>query len=103
MFARVQTVHEPAERLDALAGLAREQLAAAPELPGFQGFYYLVDRDNGKALVISLWETEADLRQLEDNNAAVREQVKAEAGLDSPVSEMFEVAVMHAENRPARR
>lgn len=93
MFARVQTVHQPAEKLDALTELAREQLAAAPELSGFQGFYYLVDRDNGKALVISFWETEADLRQLENNNGSVREQVKAEARLESPLSEIFEVAV----------
>ena len=93
MFARVQTVHQPAEKLDALSGLAREQLASAPDLSGFQGFYYLVDRDSGKALVISFWETEADVRRLEANNALVREQVKAEARLESPLSEIFEVAV----------
>jgi heme-degrading monooxygenase HmoA len=92
MFARVQTVHQPADRLDALAKLAGEQLAAAPELPGFRDLYYLVDRENGKALVITLWETEADLRRLEENNAALREQVKAEARIDSPAAEIFEVA-----------
>ncbi|MEO7015089.1 MAG: antibiotic biosynthesis monooxygenase [Leifsonia sp.] len=93
MFARVQTVHQPAEKLDALAKLAAEQLASAPALSGFRDFYYLVDRDNGKALVISFWETEANLRQLEANNAKVREKVKAESGLDSPLSEIFEVAL----------
>ena len=92
MFARVQTVHQSAEKLDALAQLAAEQVTAAPELPGFRDFCYLVDRDNGKALVISFWETEADLRRLEANNASVREQVKAEARLESPLSEVFEVA-----------
>ena len=92
MFARVQTVHQPAEKLDALAELAAEQVTAATELPGFRDFYYLLDRDNGKALVISFWETEADLRRLEANNASVREQVKAEARLESPLSEVFEVA-----------
>ena len=61
MFARVQTIHQPAEKLDELTKLAREQLPAAPELPGFSGFYFLIDRDNEKALVISLWETEEDL------------------------------------------
>jgi heme-degrading monooxygenase HmoA len=73
--------------------LAREQLPMAHELPGFGGFYYLVDRDNGKALVISLWETEEDLRQLEANNASVREHVKAEARLEAPESEIYEVAL----------
>jgi heme-degrading monooxygenase HmoA len=93
MFARVQTVHQPAEKLDELMKLAREQLPTAHELPGFEGFYYLVDRDNGKALVISLWETEEDLRQLEANNAAMRERVKDEARLESPESEIYEVAI----------
>ena len=93
MLARVQTVHQPAEKLDELTKLAREQLAAAPEPPGFRGFYYLVDRDHGKALVISFWKTEEDLRQLEANNASMREHIKAEARLDSPQAEIFEVAL----------
>lgn len=92
MYARVQTVHKSREELDTLARLAGEQLAAAPDLPGFTDLFYLVDRDHEKALVISLWETEADLRRLEANNEAVRERVKAEARLDSPPAEVFEVA-----------
>ena len=93
MFARMQTVDQPAEKLELLATLARDQLAAAPDLPGFRDFYYLVDRENGKALVISFWDTEADIRRVEANNAAIREQVKAEARLESPESEVFEVAL----------
>ncbi len=93
MFARVQTVHQPAEKLDELTKVARDQLPAAHELPGFSGFYYLIDRDNGKALVISFWETEEDLLQLEANNASMREHIKAEARLESPSSEIFEVAL----------
>lgn len=93
MFARVQTVHQPAEKLDQLTQLAREQLSSAPELPGLKGFYYLVDRDNGKALVISLWESQADVRRLEASNASVREHIEAHARLESPVAEIFEVAL----------
>ena len=95
MFARVQTVHQSAEKLDQMTKLAREQLPAAHELPGFRGFYYLIDRDNGKALVISLWATEEDLHQLEANNASMREHLKEEARLESPTAEIFEVA-LHA-------
>lgn len=93
MFARLQTVHQPADRLDKLAELARDQLPGARALEGFRGFYYLVDRENGKALVLSLWETEADVRRLEANNAAMREHVKHEARLESPAAEIFEVAL----------
>jgi heme-degrading monooxygenase HmoA len=93
MFARIQTFRQPAEKLDELTKIAQEQLPAAHELPGFKGFSYLIDRDNGKALVISLWETEEDLRQLEANNAAMRQQLNAEARLESPLAEVFEVAL----------
>jgi heme-degrading monooxygenase HmoA len=93
MFARLQTINQPAEKLDELTELAREQLPTARELPGFAGFYYLVDRANAKALVLSLWETEEDLRQLEANNASVREHVRQEASIESPASEVFEVAL----------
>jgi heme-degrading monooxygenase HmoA len=93
LFARLQTVHQPAGKLDQLTELAREQLPGARELEGFRGFYYLVDRENGKALVLSLWETEADVRRLEAGNAAMREHVKQEARLESPGSEIFEVAL----------
>jgi heme-degrading monooxygenase HmoA len=91
MFARVQTVHQPAKKLDELAEVARNQLPAAHGLQGFKGFYYLTDREHEKALMISLWETEADLRQLEVH--AVRQQAEAEAGIKSPPSEIFEVAL----------
>ena len=93
MFARVQKLHQPAEKLDELAAIAREQLPSARELAGFNGFYYLIDRANGQALVISLWETEDDLRQVEARGAAVREHVEAEVGVKPPPAQIFEVAL----------
>lgn len=93
MFARLQTVYQPAEKLDQLAELAREQLPGARELEGFRGFYYLVDRDNGKALVLSLWDSEEDVRRLEAENESMREHVRQEARLESPASEIYEVAL----------
>ena len=93
MFARLQTIDQPAEKLDQLIDLAREQLPSAHELPGFAGFYYLVDRVNAKALVLSLWETEEDIRRVEANNASMRRHIRQEAQLEPPASEIFEVAL----------
>ena len=92
-FADRQTLHQPAETLDDLTEVAREQLPSARELSGFSGFYYLINRENGKALVISLWDTEEGLRQVEANSAAVREHVEAEVGLKSPPTEIFQVTL----------
>ena len=92
MFARIQTLHQPADKLDELTNVVRKQLPAAHELPGFKAFYYLTDRDNEKALVISLWDAEEDLRQLE-THTALRERTEAEAGIESPPSDIFEVTL----------
>jgi len=91
MFARFQTVHQSVEKLDEMAEIARKQLPEACKLQGFKGFYYLVDRDHGNAVVLSFWETKDDLRQAEAD--AGREHTEAEAGVDSPASEIFEVAL----------
>ncbi|MDI5964989.1 hypothetical protein [Streptantibioticus silvisoli] len=92
MFARVQTFHQAAEKLDELATLVRDQLAVAQPL-GYQGFQYLIDRENGKALLISFWDTEENLRRLEADNASTREHVKSAAGVESPTAEVFEVTL----------
>ena len=92
MFSRVNTVHQPAGKLDELAQIAARQMPGAHGLPGFSGFYYLVDRDNEKALVISLWDTKENLQQL-DAHAKVRDEVETEAGMKSPPTEIFEVAL----------
>ena len=92
MYARVQTFHQPAEKLDELTTLTREQLTASPPA-GLSGCYFLVDRENEKALLISLWDSKADLRELEATNAATRAHLKAEAGLEPPAAEIFEVVL----------
>ena len=93
MFARIQTVHQPAEKLNEMTKFAREQLPSSHKLQGFRGFYFLIDRENGKALMISFWETWEDVQQLEASNASLRERTAAATGVESPPSELFEVAL----------
>ncbi len=92
VFARVQTLHQPADKLEGVTEAGREQLPALRELSGFKGCYCLIDRDNENALVISLWETEEDLRQFEAPTA-LRERTAAQVGITPPPSEIFEVAL----------
>jgi len=93
MYARIQTFHQTAEKLDEIGAHIHKQLEAKSQVRGFSGFKYLIDRDRGKALLISFWETEADLRRLEATNGSAREQAQAEAGIDPPEAEVFEVAL----------
>ncbi len=92
MFARVQIVHQPAEKPDEPLRLPRQRLNAfGARFAGVRVGFYLVDRGAGEAPVISLWDTES-ICQL-DAHARVREQVESEAGMKSPPTRIFEVAV----------
>ncbi len=62
MFARVVTAQAAAEGFDSVTRLAREQLPAARQQPGFRGFYVLSDPESGKLMTISLWETKEHIR-----------------------------------------
>ena len=63
MFARVNSAQTTADKLAGLIAFAQEQFPDAREAPGFGGFYLLADRQSGKLVSISLWDSADDLRQ----------------------------------------
>jgi heme-degrading monooxygenase HmoA len=94
MFARVSTFQGPPDQTAEGIRVAREQiLPAARLMEGFRGIYLLFDRESGKSLSMTLWETEADMRVSEEAaNRARRES--AEASGETVVSvERYEVAL----------
>ncbi len=59
MFARVSTFQGPPDQTAEGIRVAREQiLPAARLMDGFKGIYLLYDRESGKSLSLTLWETE---------------------------------------------
>lgn len=62
MFAHVVSGEAQAEGFDSLTRLAREQLPAVREQPGFRAFYLLTDRNSGKLVTISLWDTKEQMQ-----------------------------------------
>jgi heme-degrading monooxygenase HmoA len=59
MFARVTTTQGSPEQYDQNAHYIQEQLVPMlKQMPGLKGAYLLADRQTGKALSITLWETE---------------------------------------------
>ena len=92
MLARVQTVHGAVEKFNELTKVARAQLPASQELSGFRGLFLLTGRETGTALVISFWDSERDLRSMEARTED-RERLAADAGVSSPPSQVFDVAI----------
>lgn len=94
----MSTFQGPSEQTAEGIRLARERIPSAARLQhGFEGIYLLFDRETGRSLSITLWETEEDMRASEEAASRVRgESVKASG--DSILSvEHYEVALAELE------
>ena len=80
MHARVSIFEGSPDQIDDSLRQAREQvLPRAKEMDGFKGLIALGDRQSGKTLGITLWESEEDMRASEEAANRLREE-SAEAG-----------------------
>jgi len=94
MFARVSTYEGSPDHTAEGLRVAREQvLPAAKLMDGFKGIYLLYDRESGKSLSLTLWETEADMHASEEAANRVRAQ-SAEASGERVINvERYEVTL----------
>jgi heme-degrading monooxygenase HmoA len=80
MHARVSIFEGSPDEIDEGLRQAREQvLPRARQMAGFKGLIALGDRQSGKTLGITLWESEEDMRASEEAANRLREE-SAEAG-----------------------
>lgn len=97
MHARVVTVQlQPGTTDRAIAIFEESVVPAATEQQGFNGTLLLTDRATGKAVSITMWETEADLTASEASGYYQAQIVKfAGVGIFAgpPVRETYEVSV----------
>jgi quinol monooxygenase YgiN len=95
MFARVTIVNIQPGMMDEAITIFRENIdPVAKQQKGCTGGYFLTDHETGKAISISLWETEADMLAGEKSEY-LQEQVAKVAHLLTarPVTEHYEVSV----------
>lgn len=95
MHARLTTIQLLPGMTDRLGTIFNESvLPAARQQEGFHGGLLLADPGTGKAVVVSLWDSEADLLAGESSGYYV-EQISKLAGVGlfagPPVRETFEV------------
>jgi heme-degrading monooxygenase HmoA len=97
MHARVVTIQfQPGMTDRAIAIFHESVVPAAREQEGFTGGLLLTDRITGKAVAISLWETEADLTAGETGGYYPAQIIRfAGVGIFAgpPVRETYEVSV----------
>ena len=94
MFARVSTYEGSPDRMQEGISHARERiLPAVRNIAGFSGALFLADRETGKALSITLWESEQAMRDSEEEASRLRSE-SAEAGGETIAGvERYEVPI----------
>ena len=89
MHARVTRIStDPAELTDDLLAFRAAVIGQAQASPGYRGALDLIDRETGRAIAITLWETEADLRASERARKG-----PAGGGPGAPAVETYEVVL----------
>ena len=94
MYARVTHCPVQPGKLEEFIRVIQDiSVTQTKQQPGFRNGYLLTDQATGIAIVISLWETEADLKASE-TGGYLREQIAKIAPLlvALPIRETFEVS-----------
>jgi heme-degrading monooxygenase HmoA len=75
MFASVSTYQGPPDQIDEGVRYAQENIVPrVQEVEGFEGIYLLLDRQSGKVLSITLWESEEAMRASEEEANQLRSE-----------------------------
>jgi heme-degrading monooxygenase HmoA len=95
MYARSTTVRGNPQSLDdAIAYLRDEVMPAAQEMDGCIGLSMLCDRDTGRCIATTAWETEEAMHNSEEGLRAMRERYAEMLG-GTPEVQEWEIAVLH--------
>ena len=94
MHARWASLQVKPGRIDDFIGIFRDSMVPpARAQKGFKGVFLLTDRDTGKVVGASLWETEADARAVEMSSGSFGSQADKVRGIvtEMPVMEYYDV------------
>jgi len=100
VHARVSTLQGSTDQID--EGIDRIRETTVPvvkEIDGFKGILSLVDRQTGKGLTVTLWESEEALQASEEEANRLRREAAGNLGATGePIVERYEVALYEVES-----
>ena len=98
MYARFATVQVNEGKLDEFVETFRDSMVPpARAQKGFKGVSVLADHEANKAVLISLWDSEADARAMATTDAALSAQASKINDLVVDTPEVQFLEVMHQE------
>ena len=99
MYARVSMFESSPDQIDEFLRQAREQvLPQAKQDEGFKGMIALGDRQSGKTLGITFWESEEAMRASEEDANRLREESAEAGGQQIAGVERYEVDLFEVES-----
>jgi heme-degrading monooxygenase HmoA len=93
-FARVVDSVVPTANVDAIADLLRTRVGDARALPGFQALLVMANRDTGRLLITSIWNSAAYREASNEALQGARDEVRALSGGANVKVDLFEVAYL---------
>ena len=101
MYARSTTIQAQPSSIDAgIAHVRDEVMPALPGMAGCIGLSLLVDRQSGRCIVTSAWETEDAMRDSEEQVRPIRDRAAEMFGGTADVGQ-WEIAALHRDHRSA--
>ena len=95
MYARTTTIRGSSQAIDdATAYMRDEVMPAVQQMDGFVGLFFLADRDSGRCIVATAWQTEEAMRATMDRVRPLRDRVAEVLG-GRPEVQTWEIAVLH--------
>lgn len=91
MHARVSRFEIPADKLEEDLRRTSETVERVSQMPGNKGVLYLADRQTGKTLAVTFWESESAMRQSEEAANRLRDQSAQNSGGRVAGVERYEV------------
>ena len=94
MHARMFTFDGTVEEIDAAIGVARDQiLPLERQMAGFRGLVVLADKEAGKLVSLSLWESEEEMQASEESARMLVRFAAQSVGGKRRSTEGFDVAL----------
>jgi hypothetical protein len=101
VYARSTTVHGRPQAVDAGVTFCKnEVLPMCREMPGCVGLSMVVDRESGRCIVTTAWDSLESMRATADQVKPIRQRAADIMGGTPEIAE-WEIAVMHRDHRSA--
>lgn len=99
MFARTTTIQADRSKVDeGIANVRDQVLPAVTAMDGCVGMSLLVDRESGRCIATTAWESEAALQSSAETVKPLRDDAQKSMGTTSSTVETWEVAVVHRDH-----